>query len=88
MHEILAVAQAEGVMLEQDTVGEALEFVDNAEANIKTSMQRDIESGYPSELDSLIGVIGRKGRARGVSTPAANLVYAALVPVDRKNAAR
>ena len=44
---------------------------------MKTSMQRDVEAGRPSELESMIGVITRKGREMGVATPTADLVYGA-----------
>jgi len=32
----------------------------------------------------MIGVIGRKGRELGVPTPAADFVYASLLPVELK----
>jgi hypothetical protein len=31
----------------------------------------------------MIGVIGRKGRELGVRTPTADMVYAALLPLER-----
>jgi 2-dehydropantoate 2-reductase len=87
MREVEAVARAAGVALEPDVVQGALEVVDGAAPGIQTSMQRDIEGGRPSELESMIGVIGRQGRALGVSTPAADVVYAALLPVERQGVA-
>lgn len=84
MREVEAVALADGVALDADVVEQALAFVDGAAPTIKPSMQRDVESGRRSELESMIGVVGRKGRELGVPTPAADMVYAALLPADLK----
>jgi 2-dehydropantoate 2-reductase len=83
MREVDAVARASGVPLDTDVVDGALAIVDNAAPHIKASMQRDVESGRPSELESMIGVVGRKGREVGVLTPTADMVYAALLPGER-----
>jgi len=88
MREVEAVARASGVALDADVVEQALTIVDQAAPNIKPSMQRDVESGRRSELESLIGVVGRKGRELGVPTPAADAVYAALLPVELKARSR
>ncbi len=82
MQEVEAVALAEGVALDADVVEQALVIVDGAAPNIKPSMQRDVEAGRRSELDSMIGVVGRKGRELGVPTPVADAVYAALLPAE------
>jgi 2-dehydropantoate 2-reductase len=82
MQEVAAVAQAHGVLLERDIVQTSLSFIDNAEPSIKASMQVDVEAGRRSELESMIGVIGRMGRKLGINTPVADLVYAALLPVE------
>ncbi len=47
-------------------------------------MQLDVETGHRTELESIIGVINRKGRELGVPTPVADFVYAALLPVELK----
>ncbi len=82
MHEVKAVARAAGVTLAPDVVESTLALIDGAAADIVPSMQRDVMAGRPSELESLIGVMGRKGRELGVPTPAADVVYAALLPVE------
>lgn len=78
--EVAALAQARGVELEGDVVAKTLEFIDNAAPDMKTSMQRDVEAGRPSELESMIGVVPRLGRQTGVSTPVLRLAYAVLKP--------
>jgi 2-dehydropantoate 2-reductase len=82
--EVTAVAQARGVKLERDLVDKTLEFIDNNAPDMKTSMQRDVEAGRPSELESMIGVVPRLSRQTGVSTPVMRLAYAVLKPGNLK----
>ena len=84
MREVVALASASGVTLDADAVEKALAFIDNAGPNIKASMQLDVEACHRTELESMVGVIGRKGRQLGVPTPAADFVYASLLPVELK----
>ena len=84
LREVAAVAQARGVMLEGDLVAKTLEFIDNTAPDMKTSMQRDVEAGRPSELESMIGVVPRLGRQTGISTPVMRLAYAVLKPGNLK----
>ena len=84
LREVAAVAQARGVTLAGDLVAKTLEFIDNAAPDMKTSMQRDVETGRPSELESMIGVVPRLGRQTGVSTPVLRLAYAVLKPGNLK----
>lgn len=84
MREVEALARAQGVQLDSDVIQKSLDFVDNAAPHIKPSMQLDVENGRRTELESMVGVIGRKGRELGVPTPAADFVYAALLPVELK----
>ncbi len=84
MREVEALARAQNISLEADVVEKSLAFVDAAAPNIKSSMQRDVESGRRTELESMIGVICRKGREWNVPTPVADFVYAALLPIELK----
>ncbi|MEW5827715.1 MAG: 2-dehydropantoate 2-reductase [Chloroflexota bacterium] len=84
MREVEAVARALGVRLEADVVEKSLAFMDNAAPTIRASMQLDVEAGRRSEIESMIGVIGRKGRETGVPTPVADMIYASLLPVELK----
>lgn len=84
MQEVEAVARAQGVNLEGDVVQKWLEFVDDAAPQMKPSMQLDVETNRRTELESMVGVIGRKGRELGVSTPVVDFVYASLLPVELK----
>lgn len=84
MREVEAVARADGVLLDTDMVEQALAIVDEAAPNIEPSMQRDVKAGRRSELESMIGVVGRKGRELEVPTPIVDVVYAALLPAELK----
>jgi 2-dehydropantoate 2-reductase len=84
MHEVEALARAQGIDLDKDVVQKSMEFIDQSAPHIKPSMQLDIEAGHRTELESMVGVIGRKGRQLGIPTPIADFVYAALLPVELK----
>ena len=84
MREVESLARAQNVNLDADVVEKWLEFIDNAAPNIKPSMQLDVEGGHRTELESMIGVVGRKGRELGIPTPVSDIVYAALLPVEKK----
>ena len=84
MQEVEALAQAQNIKLDNDVVAKSMEFIDNSAPHIKPSMQLDVESGRRTELESMIGAIGRKGRELGIPTPVSNFVYASLLPVERK----
>jgi 2-dehydropantoate 2-reductase len=82
MQETAALAAAQHVSLDADVVEQSLAFMDQNAPHIKPSMQLDVESGHKMELESIIGVISRKGRELGVPTPVADLIYGALLPTD------
>ena len=84
MKEIESVARAQEVGLDHDIVEQSLDFIDHAAEHIRASMQLDVETGRQTEIESMVGVIGRKGRQFGIPTPTADLIYAALLPVDLK----
>jgi 2-dehydropantoate 2-reductase len=82
MGEVEALGRSQGVRLDADVVEKALAFMDQAGPKIKASMQLDVESGHRTEIESMIGVVGRKGRELGIPTPVADMLYALLLPLD------
>ncbi len=82
LREVEAVARRQGIGLDSDVVEKTLTFMDNNGPKIKPSMQLDVEAGRRTEIESLIGVVGRKGRELGVETPVADMLYGLLLPVD------
>ncbi|PKN72766.1 MAG: 2-dehydropantoate 2-reductase [Deltaproteobacteria bacterium HGW-Deltaproteobacteria-10] len=80
INEVAALAKAGGVALDADVADKTLAFIDSGEPGIKPSMQRDVESGRPSELESMIGVAVRLGIKYNVPTPVMRFAYAMLKP--------
>ena len=84
LREVEAVARRQGIRLDADVVDKTMTFIDNNGPKIKPSMQVDVEAGRRTEIESIIGVVGRRGRELGISTPVADVLYASLLPVDLK----
>ena len=80
IREVAAVALAEGVAITSDLAEKTIAFCDGLPPGMTASMQRDVLDGRPSELESLIGVMVRKGDALGVPVPTFRFFYASLLP--------
>jgi len=78
--EIAAVGRACGIDLDSDVEQKTLTFIDNSDPNIRPSMQRDVEAGRLSELESMIGVLVRLGSETRVATPLMTVAYGVLRP--------
>ena len=84
MREVEAVARAHGVPLPDGAVGRALALLDAATPEGTSSLQRDIAAGRRSELDAWTGAVVRLGARRNVPTPLHSLLYASLLPQERR----
>ncbi len=80
LEEVVAVAGAKGVSLERDIIEKTMQFIDAATYDMKPSLQRDIEAGRTSELESMVGIVVQLGEKLGVPTPVMRIAYAALKP--------
>jgi 2-dehydropantoate 2-reductase len=80
--ELDQLAKASGVKMPETAVNDTLAVVDGMPPTGTTSMMRDLLEGRPSELDSLVGAVGRIGRKHGVPTPVNETIYAALLPSE------
>ena len=78
MNEVLLIARASGVALEDAVIAERLKFVDEMPAEIRTSMALDLMRGRRLELPWLSGTVVRKGLELGIHTPANRFVCQAL----------
>jgi 2-dehydropantoate 2-reductase len=67
IREVCAVAAAEGVELDPYLLTRALMGLPD---EMRASMQKDLEAGRSLELDAVAGTVLRRGRDRGVPTPA------------------
>ncbi len=81
MREALDVARASGINLRDEDIDEQIAWTERA-PGLRTSTMVDRERGKAMEIDALIGVIVRKGRAAGVPTPRSEVVYALLTAMD------
>ncbi len=84
MEEIVSAAATTGVNLREGAVESGLRLVDASPESGTASMQRDIASNRPSELEAQVGVIPRLGQRHHVPTPAHDAIYAALLPSELK----
>ena len=84
MREVAAVARGKGVVLSEEAVAKTIAFIDRMPEDSTASMQRDLMEGRPSELEYQAGSVVRLGREAGVPTPVHDVLYAALLPMERK----
>jgi len=82
IEEVAAVAAARGVQLGPDAIETTLARYDSLAPDATSSLQRDIMSGKPSELDAQLGAVVRMGRAAGVPTPVAEMLHSVLLPQE------
>ena len=81
MREVIAVAQAQGIGLSESDVGDQISWTERAGA-IRTSTMVDRERGREMEVDALIGVVVRQGRAHGIATPYSETIWTLLAAMD------
>ena len=80
MSEAWRVGRERGVHLPGDFVAERLKFVDGLHADMRTSMQHDLEAGKPLEAPWLCGAVVRMSAEAGLAAPVNRTMYAALKP--------
>ena len=78
--EVASVATASGIPLGDIDVEGAMKLVSERPLDGKGSMQADLESGRPLELEAIVGSISRIGRKMGMATPLIDVLYALLLP--------
>ena len=75
VREACAVAVAEGAKVEAESI---LAWVRTAPANMRSSMQKDVERGNPPELDAIAGPILRAAARHGIDVPITKKLVAAV----------
>lgn len=75
VREACAVALAEGAKVDAESI---LAWVKTAPANMRSSMQKDVERGNPPELDAIAGPILRGAARHGIEVPATKSLVAAV----------
>ena len=84
MEEIYALASARGIKLPPNAIETVMAGVDALPEDATSSMQRDIVSGKPSELESQNGAVVRMAREAGVKAPTHEFIYQTLIPSEEK----
>jgi 2-dehydropantoate 2-reductase len=84
LEEARQVALAYRVRLEDDVVSQLMQLIDQLPEQGTASMQRDLQAGRPSELESQSGAVVRLGRRAGVPVPVHTLIYESLLPLERQ----
>ena len=82
--EIINVAKAHKVPLPEDVKALIWQQICRSSDKSDTSMQRDVLMGRPSELESQTGAVIRLGKQVNVATPLNDMIYAALLPQEKR----
>ena len=83
MLEVVAVAQAQGIGLQEQDADDQIAWTEKAEG-IRTSTMVDRQRGREMEIDALIGVVVRRGRELGVPTPCSDTIHALLKAAEQR----
>lgn len=81
MTEAWRLGRKRGVKLADDYIAERMKFVDGLPAEMRTSMQHDLEAGKPLEAPWLCGAVARMSTQAGLEAPVNRTLYAALKPL-------
>jgi len=84
IREVYTVARAHRIDIEEKTIDETIDFIDQMPPEGTASMQRDIMDGRPSELEEQSGTVVRYGKKGGVPTPVNRFIYCVLLPLEGK----
>lgn len=82
LNECYAIAVAQGIRLPAESVNDTLAFIDSLPPGTMASMQRDIISSHPSELEAQNGAIVRMGQKLNIPTPVHSFIYYSLLPQE------
>jgi 2-dehydropantoate 2-reductase len=84
MREVFVLARARGVRVGEGAIEQTLNAINHLPEQATASMQRDIMTGRPSELESQLGAVVRLAHPVGVEVPCHTFLYASLLPQERK----
>ncbi len=83
-NEILFLAQAKGINLDQKAVSDVFKIIDGQDPESTASTQRDIMEGRPSELETFNGYVVQEAKKENISVPVNTLIYECLLPMEQK----
>ena len=82
MHEVVAVARAQGILLDPARIETTITFSRDHLHALRTSMLQDLERGRRLEYDAINGAVIRFGEAVGVPTPVNRTLFGLLAALD------
>ena len=85
IREVFEVARANKIAMEEKSIDETIDFIDEVPPEGTASMQRDIMEGRPSELYEQSGAVVRYGEKGKVRTPVNRFIFHTLLPLERKS---
>ncbi len=80
MTEAWRLGRKRGVRLADDFIADRMKFLEGLPAEMRTSMQHDLEAGKPLEAPWLCGAVARMSAQAGLAAPVNHTLYAALKP--------
>lgn len=83
MLEVIAVAHAQGILLDTGRVAGVIAHAAEHLGTLRTSMLQDVERGKPLEYDAINGAVVRVGDAVGVPTPLNRTLVGLLAALDQ-----
>jgi 2-dehydropantoate 2-reductase len=75
LHEVSAVAKAEGVVFEGDIIATTIQHIEKLPFGTTTSMHSDFQGGRNTELDTLTKIVIELGSKAGIAVPTYEMVY-------------
>jgi 2-dehydropantoate 2-reductase len=82
--EVAALGRAEGVLLADDVVEQAVRLGAGLQADARSSLANDLAAGRRMELEALLGAVVHRSRERGLPAAASETLYAVLRPWARR----
>lgn len=80
VREIYQISNVRGIGLPEEAVDQVLDKMKGLPPTMTASMHRDLEKGFPMELESLHGALLEMAKENKVSTPHIKAVYSLLHP--------
>lgn len=82
--EIVQIANKKEIALNQTDIDKMIKIIDNLNFQTTSSLQRDMMTGKPSELENFNGYIVKMGKKLMIETPVNSFIYNCLMPMENK----
>ncbi len=82
MQEVVAIANAEGVLLTQDDIDVLCDILDSLDPNGRTSMCQDVLAKRKTEVEMFAPVVCKLGKRHGINTPHNDMFFALLKAIE------